>query len=136
MKEFIWNKEDNSPSIKINLEEFDDTSLDKELNKLFGKQSVESKVYQNIERTYLKYLFEKGNTNIIIITNKVPEQILILPMTSSTTIFMTGSVRSWIHFLAIRDEEHAQKEIQLISKEIKKIFKKELPIISNVLDYE
>jgi len=75
MEEFIWNKEDNSPSIKINLEEFDDTSLDKELNKLFGKQSVESKVYQNIERTYLKYLFEKGNTNIIIITNKVPEQI-------------------------------------------------------------
>lgn len=61
---------------------------------------------------------------------------MILPMTSSTTIFMTGSVRSWIHFLAIRDEEHAQKEIQLISKEIKKIFKKELPIISNVLDYE
>lgn len=75
MEEFIWNKEDNSPSIKINLEEFDDSSLDKELNKLFGKQSVESKVYQNIERTYLKYLFEKGNTNIIIITNKVPEQI-------------------------------------------------------------
>lgn len=75
MEEFIWNKEDNSPSIKINLEEFDDSPLDKELNKLFGKQSVESKVYQNIERTYLKYLFEKGNTNIIIITNKVPEQI-------------------------------------------------------------
>ena len=61
---------------------------------------------------------------------------MILPMTTKTTIYMTGSVRSWIHFLAIRDDEHAQKEAQLIAKEIKKIFKTELPIISKALEYE
>ncbi len=61
---------------------------------------------------------------------------MILPMTTKTIIYMTGSIRSWIHFLAIRDDEHSQKEIQLISKEIKKIFKEELPIISKALYYE
>lgn len=60
----------------------------------------------------------------------------ILPMATQTTIYMTGSVRSWIHFLAIRDDGHAQKEAQLIAKEIKKIFIKELPIISKALEYE
>jgi thymidylate synthase (FAD) len=60
---------------------------------------------------------------------------MILPMATSTKIYMTGSVRSWIHFLDIRDEGHAQKEIQLIAREIKKIFCQELPIISKALGY-
>jgi thymidylate synthase (FAD) len=60
---------------------------------------------------------------------------MILPMCTKTKIHMTGSVRSWIHFLDIRDDEHAQKEIQLIAKEVKKIFKQELPIVSKALGY-
>lgn len=60
---------------------------------------------------------------------------MILPMCSTTTIYMSGTVRSWIHFLSIRDDEHSQKEMQLIAKEIKKIFIQELPIISKSLDY-
>jgi thymidylate synthase (FAD) len=60
---------------------------------------------------------------------------MILPMCTETTIFMTGSIRSWIHFIQIRDDEHAQLEIRLIAKEIKSIFIKELPIISKALDY-
>lgn len=60
---------------------------------------------------------------------------MILPMTSQTTIYMTGSVRSWIHFLDIRDDGHAQLEVQLIAREIKALFKQELPIISNAKGY-
>lgn len=60
---------------------------------------------------------------------------MILPMATQTTIYMTGSVRSWIHMLDIRDDAHAQKEVQLIAKEIKKLFIKELPIISKALNY-
>ena len=43
----------------------------------------------------------------------------ILPETTQTTIHMTGNLRSWIHFLQIREDEHAQKEIRKIAKEIK-----------------
>lgn len=60
---------------------------------------------------------------------------MILPMATQTTLYMTGSVRSWIHFLEIRDDSHAQKEAQIIAKEIKKLFIKELPIISNARGY-
>ena len=49
---------------------------------------------------------------------------------------MTGSIRSWIHFLELRDEGHAQKEIQLIAQEIKRIFIEKFPIISKSLNYE
>mgnify|MGYP003646460114 FL=1 len=61
---------------------------------------------------------------------------MILPLCTKTKIHMTGSVRSWIHFLELRDDVHAQKEIQLIAKEIKCIFMKEFPIIGKALKYE
>jgi thymidylate synthase (FAD) len=60
---------------------------------------------------------------------------MVLPMATSTKIYMTGTVRSWIHMLQIRDDEHAQKEIQEIAKEMKSIFIKELPLISNALEW-
>jgi len=61
---------------------------------------------------------------------------MVLPLATKTKIHMTGNVRSWIHFLELRDDSHAQKEIQLIAKEIKRIFIQELPIISKALNYE
>lgn len=56
---------------------------------------------------------------------------MILPECTSTTLLMTGNIRSWIHFLAIRDDERAQKEAQLIAKEIKNILSETLPITFN-----
>lgn len=61
---------------------------------------------------------------------------MILPMATKTTMFMTGSVRSWIHLIDIRDEGHAQKEVQLIAKEIKRIFIEQFPLISKALGYD
>ena len=58
---------------------------------------------------------------------------MILPLTTTTKIQMTGSIRSWVHFLELRDDEYAQKEIQLIAKEIKQQLKTQLPTISEAL---
>lgn len=60
---------------------------------------------------------------------------MILPLATKTKIHMTGSVRSWIHFLNIRDDSHAQKEIQLIAKEVKNILTPKLPTISKKLNW-
>ena len=60
---------------------------------------------------------------------------MVLPLTTTTKIQMTGSIRSWIHFLELRDDSHAQKEIQLIAKEIKKALVVELPIVSKALEF-
>ena len=60
---------------------------------------------------------------------------MVLPLATTTKIHMTGSIRSWVHFLELRDDKHAQKEIQLIAKEIKKHFKEQFPVISEALRY-
>lgn len=58
---------------------------------------------------------------------------MVLPLCTKTTVLMTGSVRSWIHYLSIRDDEHAQKEHREIAQEIKKQFCQEFPTISKAL---
>jgi thymidylate synthase (FAD) len=92
------------------------TPADEAITSLLGK----------IKSTYMR-LLEAGVAR--------EQARMILPLTTRTRIFMTGSIRSWIHFLNLRDDEHAQKEIQLVAKEAKKIFTEQFPIISNALNY-
>ena len=61
---------------------------------------------------------------------------MILPLCTKTRIYMTGPVRSWIHFFRLRDDAHSQKEIQQVAKEGKKIFVEQFPIISKALEYD
>ena len=78
----------------------------------------------------------EGLYNKLLETGVAREQArMVLPMATKTRIYMTGSVRSWIHFIKLRDDGHAQKEAQEIAKAIKKILIKELPIISKALQW-
>src|SRR5690606_26951868 len=60
---------------------------------------------------------------------------MILPQCTQTTLYMTGNLRSWIHFLDLRGDPHAQKEAQEIAREIKKIFVRECPVIAEALEW-
>ena len=59
----------------------------------------------------------------------------LLPMSSKTKIYMTGNIRSWIHYLELRTGVETQKEHRDIAKQNKEIFKEELPIISGALEW-
>lgn len=61
----------------------------------------------------------------------------LLPLNTQTRLYMNGTLRSWIHYIDLRgNPEHgAQKEHQDIVKEIKEIFKKEFPVISEALGW-
>lgn len=59
----------------------------------------------------------------------------LLPMSSSTKIYMHGTIRDWIHYLNLRTGNGTQLEHKQIADEIKQIFIKELPIISKALNW-
>ena len=59
---------------------------------------------------------------------------MLLPLCTQTTLYVTGNVRSWIHYLAQRCSPHAQKEHRLIATEIRDtIFAKHFPNIHSIL---
>jgi thymidylate synthase (FAD) len=57
----------------------------------------------------------------------------LLPMSTSTKLYMSGTIRSWITYLMVRLEPGTQKEHRDIAEQIYKILKTECPIITLVL---
>jgi thymidylate synthase (FAD) len=60
---------------------------------------------------------------------------MILPLNTKTVMYMSGSIRSWIHYLDIRTKEDTQKEHRSIAKAIQKIFIENFPNTSNALGW-
>ncbi|ADO98861.1 Td thymidylate synthetase [Eurybiavirus PHM1] len=60
----------------------------------------------------------------------------VLPLATPTRIYMTGSVRSWIHYIDLRSAHGTQKEHMDIVKEVRDIFKQQFPICTNALNWE
>lgn len=58
---------------------------------------------------------------------------MILPETATTVLYLNGTVRVWLSVLNQRLHETAQKEIRLIAQEIKDIFIRVCPIISEMV---
>ena len=60
----------------------------------------------------------------------------VLPLATPTRLYMTGSVRSWIHYIDLRSAHGTQKEHMDIVKEVRQIFKQQFPICTNALNWE
>ena len=60
----------------------------------------------------------------------------VLPLATPTKLYMTGSIRSWIHYIDLRSAHGTQKEHMLIAEACRGIFTEQFPIISEALGYE
>ena len=59
----------------------------------------------------------------------------VLPLATPTRIYMTGSCRSWIHYINLRTAHGTQEEHKQIALNCKLIFKKSFPIVSKSLNW-
>ena len=59
----------------------------------------------------------------------------VLPLAVGTRIFMTGSVRSWIHYIDLRSANGTQKEHMDIAEACKNIFREQFPIVSEAMEW-
>ena len=59
----------------------------------------------------------------------------VLPMQTATRLYMTGSIRSWIHYLELRTGPDTQLEHREIALAIKDIFVKQLPVVAEALGW-
>jgi len=57
----------------------------------------------------------------------------VLPLATPTRLYMAGSCRSWITYIALREKSGTQKEHMDIAKECKKIFVEQFPTCAEAL---
>ena len=60
---------------------------------------------------------------------------MVLPLCTPTKIYMTGSCRSWIHYITLRSANGTQKEHMDIALACKEVFKEQFPSVSEALEW-
>jgi len=59
----------------------------------------------------------------------------VLPLATPTRIYMTGSCRSWIHYINLRSAHGTQKEHKDVVEGIRSIFREQFPTVAEALDW-
>ena len=59
----------------------------------------------------------------------------VLPLATPTRLYMTGSARSWIHYIKLRSGHGTQKEHMDVANECKRIFTEQFPTIAEALEW-
>ena len=60
---------------------------------------------------------------------------MVLPLATPTRIYMTGSCRSWIHYIELRSAHGTQKEHMKIAESCKAIFCEQFPTVAEALEW-
>ena len=59
----------------------------------------------------------------------------VLPLATPTRIYMSGSLRSWMHYIDLRSANGTQKEHMDIANQCKEVFKEQFPVIAEAMDW-
>lgn len=107
------DKKQGSLEEEVNLCEYDE----------FGGENLGKPFYDSLEG-YLHYV-QKECLNLydgLLEAGVCPEQArMVLPQNMETTWIWTCSLAAWARIYNLRNEEHAQKEVQDVAREIDKI---------------
>jgi len=60
---------------------------------------------------------------------------MVLPLCTPTRIYMTGSCRSWIHYINLRSAHGTQKEHMIIAEKCRSVFTEQFPAVSEALGW-
>ena len=95
----------------------------------FKKQRFEILIQQHFERSMKLYqqMLREG------IAKECAR--FVLPLAVPTKIYMTGSVRSWIHYISLRSANGTQKEHMDIALACRDIFVEQFPICAEALEW-
>ena len=95
----------------------------------FVKQDIEMTItahFNNAEKLY-KRMLEAG------VAKECAR--MVLPLATPTRLYMTGSCRSWIHYINLRSAHGTQKEHMDIAEECRKVFTEQFPAVSEALEW-
>ena len=60
----------------------------------------------------------------------------VLPLATPTRLYMTGSCRSWIHYINLRSAHGTQKEHMDVVEKARSIFVEQFPAVSEALEWK
>ena len=126
------------------------SSIDKLGNDVIEKCSARRQDMENKQNSIddlsqeTKEWFDNAQDQVVALGSKLYQEAtdkgiamecsrFLLPMNTKTRLYMNGTIRSFIHYIKVRDTQETQNDSQLSSQEIKEIFRREMPIIYHAI---
>jgi thymidylate synthase (FAD) len=61
---------------------------------------------------------------------------MVLPLCTETTMYMAGTLRSWVHYIDLRTQQDTQKEHRIIAEGCRDIFIEQFPVVAEALEWK
>ena len=93
---------------------------------------------KQLQKTIAKYFAEGIDLYNELIREGVAKECarFVLPLATPTKLYMTGSCRSWIHYISLRSAHGTQLEHMRIAEEVRDVFVKQFPAVSEALEWQ
>ena len=127
-----------------------DTNLLAEEIPMFDLRSQDLKNRQNsiddipknkkadLQERIAEYFVQSMDLYNELLANNIAKECarFVLPLATPTRIYMTGSCRSWIHYINLRSAHGTQKEHMDIVEECRRVFTEQFPLVSEALQWK
>ena len=93
---------------------------------------------EQLQKTIATYFAEGIDLYNELIREGVAKECarFVLPLATPTKLYMTGSCRSWIHYINLRSAHGTQLEHMIIAEEVRDLFVKQFPAVSEALEWQ
>lgn len=108
-----------------------------EKNRQSSTLRIEEEQEKQLEETWFSVLEEVQKLYELMVSSGVAKECarFILPQCTTTRLYMTGNIRSWIHYLQLRSGEDVQLEHRQVALAAKRIFINQLPLTAIALGW-
>ena len=91
----------------------------------------------DLQQKIAEYFVESMDLYNELLANGIAKECarFVLPLATPTRLYMTGSVRSWVHYIDLRSAHGTQKEHMDIAEMVRSVFKEQFPIVSEALGW-
>ena len=106
-------------------------------NKQASHDNMDPDVVENLNTQIDKLYQSAQNVYDLLLEQGVAKECArsVLPLGTPTRMYMSGSIRSWIHYIEIRAGIETQLEHRLIAESVKSIFVEQFPSIAEAMEW-
>ena len=106
-------------------------------NRQNSTDDLESEIVEKLNKQMITLFSSSQSLYNQMIESGVAKECarMVLPLCTPTRIYMTGSCRSWIHYINLRSAHGTQKEHMDIAKACQQVFTEQFPSVSEALDW-
>ena len=106
-------------------------------NRQNSKDDVPENKKKDLQEKIAQHFVDSMDLYNELLANGIAKECarFVLPLATPTRIYMTGSVRSWVHYIDLRSAHGTQKEHMDVAEGVREVFTEQFPTVAEALEW-